>query len=170
LNLRNISKIILFQDDCFFFGIKKAPHEPSKDGKLELLGGGVDEGETPLEGLIRELAEEDESALVANKVALLRLTPVKIVIEGDSHFIYHTAITANELERIRMSAKESYGYRLIPRPTIISPEPLDHAVFTRRTVKIFDVLKRVKISALNTVLTALYLVVILPLAGGWIHI
>ncbi len=142
--MRKISKIILFQDDSFFFGIKKAPHEPMKDRKLELLGGGVDESETPLEGLIREVTEEEESALVANKVSLLRLTPVKITVEGDCHFIYHMAITAKDLERIRMSAEESYGYRLIPRATIMAAQPMDYSVFTRRTVKIFTELKRLR--------------------------
>lgn len=140
--MREISKIILFGDDSFFFSIKRESCDSIKDGKLELLGGGIDKNETPLQGLIRELAEEEESALIANKVALLQLTPVEIMVEGDRHFIYHMAIAGEELERIRMSTKESYGYRLIPRSMIMDPLGVDHLVFTPRTVKIFDELKR----------------------------
>jgi len=144
LNMSKISKIILFRDDSFFFSIKKAPHEPIKDGKLELPGGHVDEAETPLQGMIRELAEEEESGLIADKVALLRLTPLEIMVEGDPHFIYHMAFTGKEMERIRMSTKESYGYRLIPRSTIADPQRMDYSVFTRKTLKIFNELKRLR--------------------------
>ncbi len=140
--MSNISKIILSQDDSILFAIKRAPHDLSKDGKLELPGGGLDKGETPLQGLIRELAEEEESGLVADKVSLLQLTPIKIMIEADGHFVYHMAVTEEELAKIQMNTTEHYGYRLIPRSTIISSQGMDPLVFTRRTVKIFYELKR----------------------------
>lgn len=97
--MSKISKIILFQDDSFLFVVKRAPHKPIKDGKLELLGGTVDRGETPLQGLVRELVEEEGSSLVANKAAVLQLTPVNIAVEGDNHYIRHMAVTGKELEK-----------------------------------------------------------------------
>jgi hypothetical protein len=142
--MSKISKIILYMDDDFFFGIKRAPNNPAKDSKLELLGGGLDKGEKPLHALIRELKEEEESALLANKVAVLRPSPVEIVLEGDRHFIYHMVITKKELEGIRMSTHETYGYRLIPKATIITREGVERSTFTRRTVKIFDKLRNLR--------------------------
>jgi hypothetical protein len=142
--MAKIAKIILFVEDSFFFGIKNSPRDPNKDKKLELLGGGVDKGETALQALIRELAEEEQSGLVADKVAALGLAPTEIKIEGTPHVMYHMEITATELENMRMNTSEHHGWRLIPRSTITTPERLDLAVFTRRTVKIFDELKRLK--------------------------
>ncbi len=138
------SKIILSLDDTFFFSIKKAPNDPARDGKLELLGGGVAKGEEPFQGLIRELKEEEESASVANKVARLQPVPVEIVVEDDRHFIYHLAIEEKDLEGIRMSSHESYGYRLMPKGTITKPGQLERLIFTRRTVKIFHKLRKLR--------------------------
>jgi len=141
--MSRISKIILFDEDSFFFAIKRVPSNADMDRKLELLGGGVDKGETPFQGLIRELAEEEESAVIAHRVAILQLSPVRIVVEGDRHFIYHSAITGKELEKVRMSDKEHYGYQLIPKSTIMAPDGINRSLFTRRTVKIFSALRRI---------------------------
>ena len=111
---------------------------------MELLGGGVAKGEEPFQGLIRELKEEEESASVANKVARLQPVPVEIVVEDDRHFIYHLAIEEKDLEGIRMSSHESYGYRLMPKGTITKPGQLERLIFTRRTVKIFHKLRKLR--------------------------
>jgi len=141
--MRKIAKIILFVDDEVLFAIKKAPHESAKDGKLELPGGGLEKGEQPIQGLCRELVEEEASQLVARKVAVLGTKPVEFKVEGDHHFIYHMPITHRELARIRMKSEETYGYKLIPRSTIENPAAMDdQSVFTRRTVKIFHELRR----------------------------
>lgn len=143
--MRKIAKIILFLDDAILFAVKRAPSESAKDGKLELPGGGVDKRETPLQGLIRELAEEEESQVVARKAAELRLQPVEFTIEKDRHYIYHMPIAPHELEKIRMKSEETYGYELVSRPKIMDPSYMsDQMIFTRRTTKIFHTLRSLK--------------------------
>jgi ADP-ribose pyrophosphatase YjhB (NUDIX family) len=141
--MRKIAKIILFLDDAILFAVKRAPSESLKDGKMELPGGGVDKRETPLQGLVRELAEEEESGVVAAKAAGLRLQPIELTVEGDRHFIYHMPLARQELEKIRMKSEETYGYKLASRANILDLSYMnDELVFTRRTVKIFRKLRR----------------------------
>lgn len=140
--MRQVAKIIIFLNDALLFSIKRAPRKSGNDGKLELLGGHIEKGETPFHGLIRELAEEDEGSFIANKVALLRLTPVEITVEGARHFVYRMPIAESELQSIRMNPMESYGYRLIQMSRIMDREQMsDRSLFTRRTVKIFAKLR-----------------------------
>lgn len=139
------AKIILSVDDSFLFGIKRTPNDPGRDGKLELLGGGLDKGETPLEALIREVAEEEPSSIVADKIAHLEPTPMKITVDDDRQFIFHMAITKEELDGITLNTKEHYGYRLMERSAVVSAPKLDLSVFTRKTVKIFAELRRLNL-------------------------
>lgn len=141
--MANVSKIILYHRDMFFFARKRTPRKPDKDNKLELPGGRLDKGETPFEALIRELAEEEESGTVAEKAAALGLTPVEIAIKKTRHFVYHMPLSEEELERIRMNPEENYGYRLLNRALVMDPDRMgDRWLFTRRTVQIFAELRR----------------------------
>lgn len=142
--MRKVAKIILFRDYSFLFAVKLAPQEPAKHRKMELLGGGVENGETSLEGLVRELTEEEQSSLVASKVAKLNLIPIEIEVEGDPHFIYHMPITGKDLQGVRIRSGENEGYRLIPRSTIMDTNRLDYKLFTPRTVKIFEKLRSLR--------------------------
>lgn len=141
--MSRISKIILFVDDVFIFGVKRVPRQPAKDRRLELLGGHVEKGETPLEGLIRELEEEESSALLANKASAAQLSPVEIKVGGDRHFIFRMPIVDDELDRIALDSEEHYGYQPIPRAVVMDPELMkDGSVFSARTVKIFSKLRQ----------------------------
>lgn len=142
--MRKIAKIILFKDDSFLFAVKMAPQDPVKHKKMELLGGGVEKGETPLEGLVRELTEEEQSSLLAHNAANLNLSPIEILIDADTHFIYHMPISGKDLEGIRISSQENEGYRLISGSAIRAAKKLDSEVFTTRTVKIFDKLRKLR--------------------------
>ncbi|WP_132322457.1 (deoxy)nucleoside triphosphate pyrophosphohydrolase [Pseudobacteriovorax antillogorgiicola] len=74
-----------------YFVAKRADHKAS-GGRWEFPGGKVEEGESPAEAIIRELAEELdvqsaveqvlEPILVEKKNFALRLIPVKVSIQG----------------------------------------------------------------------------------------
>jgi 8-oxo-dGTP pyrophosphatase MutT (NUDIX family) len=133
---QNVAKIILECGDALLFSIKRAPGKPHKDRKLELLGGHMEAGESPSEGLIRELREEEETGLLAEKA--LRLLPAyeEIIVENSRHFIFRMPLEPEDLGRIRPSPSESFGYRLIPRTQPVT----DPVLFTPKTVGIFAAL------------------------------
>jgi len=135
---RRIAKIILECGDRLLFSIKRAPGKPQKDQKLELIGGHVEDGETPLEGLIRELQEEEESGILAEKVRSLEPIPDDIPVQNTCHYIFRMPLSEGDLRHIRHSPSESHGYRLLHR----SQPVVDPLRFTPKTIDIFAALER----------------------------
>lgn len=113
----HISKIFIVLKEFYLFSEKRKPFS-SDDRLLELLGGRLDNSETPFQGLIRELQEEDLSGMLANKVKSLNLQPRDIVVNNENHSIYEIEITQKEYNGLKYNPTESYGFHLIEKSII----------------------------------------------------
>ncbi len=117
---------------------KRAKGTP-KLGRLELLGGGIDDGEEPLEGLIRELAEEEKTGGLARKVGWERPAPKFITIEGTPHYIFEVSISLEEYLDLQHNRKESLGLKVVPE-SVLSTSQFQSRL-TPRMQKILTALK-----------------------------
>lgn len=139
-----VSKILLTCSDVFVFTIKRSPLKPEKDKKLEMFGGNVDPGESPIEGLIRELREEEESGILAEKV--LRQTPSikgQFIIDEKMQVIYQMSITDTEFRKLKAHPDESYGIRTVSVSTFDEPDQFNLNSYTPKTIKIFSRLQMI---------------------------
>ncbi len=96
---------------------KRAKGTP-KHGRLELLGGGIDDGEDPLEGLMRELAEEEKTGGLARKVGWEQPAPKLMTIEGTPHYIFEVSISLEEYLELQHNRKESLGLKVVPESVL----------------------------------------------------
>jgi hypothetical protein len=134
--MQSVAKVFIQQGEKYLFSLKRAPGKPAKDGKLELLGGKIENGETRIEGLLRELQEEEKTGVLARKAATLRMNPKFICLKGQDNFIYRMEITPEELQGVEMDGEESYGYEMLKEADFAD----DPDRFTPKTRKIFRAL------------------------------
>lgn len=133
-----VSKILLSCRDVYVFSIKKSPDHPEKDGKLEMFGGNVEADETPFEGLVRELEEEEETGTLAGKVkntqpALYKQFPV----DGKMQCIFQMEVSEYVFNLLRAHPDESYGIRTVKKKLFATPDQLNLEQFTPKTQEIF---------------------------------
>ncbi len=133
-----ISKIFVEVRKFYLFSEKRKP-ESSDDHLLELLGGRLEPSETPFQGLMRELQEEDLSEILANKVKSLDPQPKEILVNHEKHSIYKVNITQGEYNNLRHNPNESYGFQLIEKSVVDDKKTLGNSIhkFTNKTGKIF---------------------------------
>lgn len=138
--MKKVSKIFVLVGDKYIFSKKRSPSSPKKDKKLELIGGGLDPKETFFQGLIRELQEEEESGILAQKAKALNPTYKEIIVKEDPHFIYSMDLNKDEFKKLIPNKKESYGFYLIPKNLILNKESLRRNIelFTPKTSLIFS--------------------------------
>ena len=133
-----VSKVLLTCGELYVFSIKKSPLKPEKDNRLELFGGNVEPGESPFEGLVRELREEEESGTLAEKAALLKPGILKkFVVDDKTQCIYRMHLTPDEYHLLKAHPDESFGIRTIRKALLTSPNLLNLKQFTPKTVAIF---------------------------------
>jgi N-acetylglutamate synthase-like GNAT family acetyltransferase len=136
---KRVSKAFVLIGDHYLFSEKRAPQSPEKDHRLELIGGAMESGETPFQGLLRELQEEEPSGTLSKKANTLNSTPREIVVGIEPHFIYQMTITDDEYKRITHDAHESYGFHLVQKSVIMDIDKLkaNISLFTPKTIAIF---------------------------------
>jgi ribosomal protein S18 acetylase RimI-like enzyme len=136
---KRVSKAFVLVGDHYLFSEKREPQSPEKDHRLELLGGTIGSGETPFQGLLRELQEEERSGTLLEKASTLNPSPREIAIGIEPHFIYEMAVTDDEYKRMAHDAHESYGFHLVPKSAIMDEDELrtNTSLFTPKTIAIF---------------------------------
>jgi 8-oxo-dGTP pyrophosphatase MutT (NUDIX family) len=92
--------------------IKRAA-DKRKHRKLEMLGGHLDQKESPLEALIRELGEEERTGYLSERVGVLEPQPLKLEAGGAVHHLFEIEISEQEFKRLQYDPKESLGFELI---------------------------------------------------------
>ena len=134
--MKKVSKVFIKieggEETYFLFSRKYKESNQESHGRLELLGGEIEAGESPQEGLIRELKEEDTSHTLRGKI--LRDDPQEIRISDEPHYIYEIAITWNDFSKLRHKQDESFGFELVPIG-ILSQDAFERDV-TPKTKKI----------------------------------
>ena len=100
-----------------------------------LVGGGVDNGESVVDGLRREIAEE-----LGKDLSDANVIPLEQFTSDDAHFVYHTFLIPVEEEFIPMLNHEHSGYCWVPLDNY--PKPLHPGVW--RTFKFDAVIKKIR--------------------------
>lgn len=117
--------------------IKSAPFS-DKDGHLEFLGGQLEDGEPPHEGLLRELQEEELTGELA-RLAGRRARPLgNFLAEGSSHLLFHLRISFAEYYRLQWDEEESHGFMLVPKPFLDA----NRAALTPKTRTLLELMRR----------------------------
>lgn len=133
---REVAKLIVrvtgFRGPALLLSRKRAKGNPGHK-LLEFLGGGVD-GESPLDGLVRELEEEEKTGFLARRVSVLAPNPRLITVDGVPHYMYEVSIGLDQYLDLQHDRKESFGFRLVPA-SMLRDEPV-WSRLTERTQRI----------------------------------
>ena len=109
-----------------------------KHGKLEMLGGHLDQKESPLEALIRELGEEERTGYLSERVRALESQPLELDAGGALHHLFELVISEQEFKELQHNPKESLGFELIRMSELRDGQHWDR--LTRRTQRILEAL------------------------------
>lgn len=119
---REVAKVVILVDDSgadVLLSRKCAPGR-IKHNLLEMLGGGLDPGEGPLEALVRELGEEETTGTLARAAARAG-RPQVLMVADEKHYLFEMSIDAAVVPRLRPDPKESLGFRRVPRSELEHP-------------------------------------------------
>lgn len=92
---------------------KRAKNDPSKHGKLELPGGGMDTHDA-LGELCRELREEELSGLLASRARDANPVSRTFKVSGTPHHLFQFAIPFETYLTVQHAPNESLGFKLVP--------------------------------------------------------
>jgi ADP-ribose pyrophosphatase YjhB (NUDIX family) len=142
MSSKTVAKIFVECGEYYVFSKKRKANAPESDNRLELLGGKVDEGEEPMQALLRELREEEQSGIIAAKVLQLQPQYKKVVVSGQNHYIYRVVLELYDLQNIRHDEKESRGFLKVGMDVLHNKHELleNLSRFTPKTRKIFRAL------------------------------
>jgi 8-oxo-dGTP pyrophosphatase MutT (NUDIX family) len=135
--LPEVSKLLLTVtngDATLMLFSRKRAEGQSKHGRLELLGGRIERTESPLEALVRELGEEEESGLLARRIRATRPTGQLVTLSDAIYHTFRLAITFAEYLELEPGRHESLGFLLVPT-TLLKRRGI-HDQLTYRTVEL----------------------------------
>ena len=113
---------------------KRADGKP-KHGQLEMLGGHLEAGEGPLDGLIRELREEERTGTLAACAA--RQTPpfATKTVDDAVHYLFELRLDDGDVRDLKPNPEESLGFELVPTADLVS---VHWDQLTWRTQRLFE--------------------------------
>jgi 8-oxo-dGTP pyrophosphatase MutT (NUDIX family) len=114
LQKKSSAKLILTVQGNFIFAQKKDKHSSKNDGShlehLEFLGGHLDDGETPIVGLLREIQEEDPTGLLADLFTKnFSNTPSqsKLMVNwSEQHYLFFLNLDQSTFEHLLQKLKD----------------------------------------------------------------
>ena len=133
-----VTKVIIVvsgMPNQYLMSIKRDPGS-SNEGKLEFLGGRMEENETPSEAVIRELGEEEASGELAKIVSDRSPLHVQHQIKNAMHYIFPLEISKRDYNKLQHDPLESHGFRLIDGSLLQQC----HKRYTRKTNRIIEIL------------------------------
>ena len=106
-------------DQCLFS--RKRADGSRRDNKLELLGGHIDDGEKPIQALLRELGEEEKSGTLKKLMAQADSSFEELWIGGADHYLFRINITEVDFAQVEADPRESHP---VPVPRGAAPASL----------------------------------------------
>lgn len=142
-----VAKALIRVDGQYLMARKKAPGSP-KDNRLEHLGGHLEAGETPFQGLVRELSEEDDSGLLAAAAKRRRPRPKRVTLHhrgsSEDQFLFTLSIEPQAVKKLKPNLAESYDFELVPAAALDTDDGLSSIKprLTPKTIAIYEAMGR----------------------------
>lgn len=92
---------------------KRADGDPKRHDKLEMLGGHLEEGESPRTALLRELSEEEASGELARLVEAADPPFRSQAADGAPHHLFEVTLEAAAADAFRHDPDESLGFEFV---------------------------------------------------------
>ena len=139
-NAKAVAKVFIRSGQGFIFSRKRKPHAPDTDDRLEMLGGKLEEGESPREALIRELFEEETSGTLGRLAESTQTVHKEVEVSNQLHFIFTLDTGNTSMDLLHASQEESRGFVRLAAETIQNPQMLSAILerFTPKTRSIFE--------------------------------
>lgn len=119
----------------YLMSIKRDPGSRN-EGKLEFLGGRMEEGESPLEAVVRELGEEEASGELAKIIQAFSPMHIKHQVRNAMHYFFPLEIGAADYKKLKHDPLESHGFKLVD----MSELEQCNKRYTRKTNRIIEIL------------------------------
>ncbi len=116
---------------------RKRSRDSAKHDHLEFLGGHLDEGDTPLAAIRRELEEEEATGALAAALPSDFAPLADARAGGAHHYLFYLEIDSDLANSLEADAEESLGFRLVDANDLQNRELDDQ--LTSRTRAILDV-------------------------------
>ena len=121
--------------------VKRAEGE-TKHGKLEMLGGHLDGDESPIEALLRELREEEDTGLLAEKVSAEPPPHLSMDVAGALHHVFCFDLDDADLAHLQHNPAESLGFELVRTAELEAGMHRDR--LTSRTRQVLEALQQLR--------------------------
>lgn len=121
--------------NLYLMSVKRDPGS-SNEGKLEFLGGRIEENESPFDGVIRELSEEESTGELARLVKNRSPLHIQQPVQNAMHYLFLMEIELNDYAKLQHDPGESYGFRLVGSENLRQCQQR----FTRKTNSIIEIL------------------------------
>ena len=140
-----VAKLFIRASSYYIFSNKRKRSSHKNDHRLELIGGQIESGESPLEALIREVGEEELSRIIAAKTKKQFPKCKRVVVDKEDHFIFEISVNDDDFKNMRHNDRESYGFVKVEVNIIDEKDKLrtNLSRFTPKTGKIFHALELV---------------------------